>query len=811
MVVRILDITECHSDGDPSKWPTTDKGYKRNDDYFLNRIANDFWVKEWDSIDLGGPPSSAQWRLNRLPDGYAGFEKQRGDSKHVDRYLYGHPRGQFRSLQEFYPHFKHLMESGGPVGCQCKICTGNKRASTNGLTTSGSNGARSVSPARTTFSYFTQTQTKPPASKPAPPLFNQTARPISTPLLPQGRLPTPTPQAPRKQVDEDGTTDVFRVLLDELKAAEDDVVIDKKIAESTSPDWRAGNELLKELLEQWKDQPRFVPRTGELVLFVRDLNPEEVLAWDDDARTWHKVDHKSGALLGRPKWEAGVVTQMPLQQVDESDLATVPDSKGNVVNSGFRIEPLSKPGTEEKRYAKQQRYAKQHRYLPLHGLRPLVYWQDCLRECPEAEWHPTIRHVLSVANTFCVIARDRFKGVRNELSGSQATVFCRGAYIGFDLITIGDAVRLLPNPDEQKPDDDTDMLVVTAIKLRLVNIDDAGNDDWDEGRPYTTCLHISGKAFTLDRRRSFDGVGKVPISSDSDLLPAGLEGYGQWYHMTDPEQTKARLEVPFTRILGRVSESVALEKWFQAPASSSPQNDIQQFRKTTRAASSRRLRRGLSGLVEARARAYAEDPRIDRAAGKSWFWADTRVEALDLHEINDRFVGPKDETRSKSQMDSWRKLLRALDGSKHGLAVYHAERLQREEESKKEKQGLAAGSYGMVGAAVTIPDGMSGSGTDGTPQQTEAEAGEDMEMLEVEEDEDDDMVDVDEDEDRDKQPAPNDTRAGANIMNVDVDEDDPGDSDGMDDMDEASTPDVTRAGAGIPNIDGVIELSDDDD
>jgi hypothetical protein len=64
MVIRILDIADCHSDGDPSKWPTPDKGYKRNDDYFLQKIANDFWVKEWDPIDLGGPPSSAQWRLN---------------------------------------------------------------------------------------------------------------------------------------------------------------------------------------------------------------------------------------------------------------------------------------------------------------------------------------------------------------------------------------------------------------------------------------------------------------------------------------------------------------------------------------------------------------------------------------------------------------------------------------------------------------------------------------------------------------------------------------------------------------------------
>jgi hypothetical protein len=777
MVIRVLPIFDCNSDGDASKWPTADKGYTRNDDYFLQRIADDFWAKDRDQSDLGGPPSSASWRLDRLPAGYAGFEKARPNSKHVDRYLYGHPRGQFRSLAEFYPHFKHLMDNGGPVGCSCKVCSGTKRASTGGLT-NGSNGARSVSPASTSR-YFTQPQIKPNAPQQAPPvpLSNITARPANTPLLSQGRLSPPSPpRPPRKQVDEDGTTDIFRVLLDGLKAADDDVVIDRKIIESTSPDWRVGHDLLKELLDDWKSQPRFAPRTGELVMFVSDLKADETLAWDEDLQTWRKAERSPAILLGRPKWEAGVVTQMPLQHVGEMDLTKIPDTKDNVVNSGYRVEPLAKPGKDNKRFAKQ------HRYLPLHGIRPLTYWQDCLQDLPEAEWHPTVKHALSVTNTFCVIGRNRFKAVRDSLSGSQATVFCQGAYIGSDLITIGDAVRLLPSPDEQKPSEVTDILVVTAIKLRLVNIDDAGSDDWDDGCPYTLCLHISGKAFTLDRKRSFDSGGKVPIPSDSGLLPLGLEGYGQWYHSTDPKQTKARLEVPFTRILGRVQESVALDTWFQAPASSkSPENGIQQFRKPTMTAGHRRLSRGLSGLVQARAYAYAEDPRIDKAAGKSWFWADTRVEALDLHEVNNRFVGPKDDTRTKEQMADWRKLLKALDGNEHGLAVYHAERVKREEESNKEKQGLAAGSYGMVGAAVTMPDVMSGSGTDETPQQVE------------DADEDQDMVDVGEDE------------------NGDEDEDEDEDNDDDDDDEDGFAATETKSEGQTMNVDGVIELSDDDD
>jgi hypothetical protein len=771
--VRVINIKDCHSDGDSSKWPTPDKGFKRNDEYFLQKVANDYYAKDLDSAELGGSSSSATWRLDRLPAGYAGFEKPRADAKHVDRYLHGHPRGQFRSVTEFYDHFKHLMDNGGPIGCTCKVCRGNKRNSTGGATISHI-GARSVSPAQTS-SYFPSATSKASAQKQAPPipLFNQTGRPISTPLLPQGRLPDPSPpRALRKQADEDGSIDVFRILLDRLKATKDDIVIDEKISESTSPDWRVGNELLKELLDEWTASPQFVPRAGELVLFARDMKPEEALAWDNDCHTWQKVNPKTGTSLGRPKWEAGVVTQMPLQPVDERDLSGSAKDRSNVTNSGFRIEPLSKPGQGDKHYAKQ------YRYLPLHGIRPLVYWQDCTRGLSEVEWHESVKNALSVSNTFCVIGRNRFKGVRDELSGSQATIFCRGAYIGSELITVGDAVRLLPNLDEQKSDDVTDAIVVTAIKLRLVNIDEAGNDDWAEGRPYTTCLHISGKAFTLDRNRSYDGVGKVPIPSDSDLLPSGLEGYGQWYHMTDPQQTKKRLEVPFTRILGRVSESIALETWFQASTSSrSPRRDIQQFHKPTKTASFQRLKCGLSGLVEARAYAYAEDPRINKAAGKSWYWADTRVEALDIHEVNNRFVGAKDDTRTQKQMESWRKLLGALDGSKHGLAVYHAERVKREEESKKEKQELAAGSYGMVGAAVTMPDET--SGTDGTPRQGDGYEDQDMEDGE----EDKEMVDVD------------------------AEEDDDDDDDDDDDEDEPNF-DGARAGAPVVNVDRVVELSD---
>ena len=746
--IRVLPIFDCQSDGDRSKWPTASKGLTRNDGYFFEPLAN-LWAKDRDHADLGGPPSIATWRLDRLPDGYAGYEKPRPNSKHVDRYIYGHPNGQFRSLAEFYPHFKYLMDFQGSAGCPCKLCTGtNRRASKGGA---GGN-TRSTSPASSSR-YFAPPQSQ---SKPPPPPF--ASRPTGVPNLPQGRLSSPSPPPPpRKQVDEDGTPDAIRALLDELKAT--DGVIDRKIAESMSPDWRVGNDLLKELLDDWSGHYRFVPRVGELVLFVRDLKPEEGLAWDSTLHSWRKTAPNVDDLLGRPQWEAGIVTQMPLQRADESDLATAPAAKSNVVNSGFRIEPLPKPSGDDKSLSRR------HCYVPLHGIRPLAYWQNCLCNLPEEDWHQTIKYALSATNTFCVLGRDRFKGKRDEVTGSEATIFCRGAYIGSEMILLGDTVRLLPNPDEQKKDEVTEILVVTAIKLRLVNIDEAGNDDWDQGRPYTVCLHISGRAFTLDRKRSFDGVGKLPIPPDSKLLPAGLAGYGQWYHVTDPQRSRDRLEVPYTRIFNRVIESTAYESWYQTPDSA-----VQSIRKPAKTAD---LKRGANAMWLAREYAYHHDPRIDKAAGKSWYWADTRTEALDLHEVNNRFVGPKDTTRTREQMEAWRKALAALDGSKAGLADYHADRLKREKESAKEKAELGAGSYGMVGAAVTLPDPTtSGSGTDGEPRAGGAD--EDQEM-------------------------------------VDAEEDDEEDDDGDEDMGGSAVETVGGAVHTTTNRDGLIELSDDDE
>ena len=85
MAATILPI-QPGSDGDDSRRPTAD-GFRRSDGHYLERLAG-LWAKD------RGLPSGVTYRLDKLPNGYAGYEKTRGnDITHVDRYVYGHEKG----------------------------------------------------------------------------------------------------------------------------------------------------------------------------------------------------------------------------------------------------------------------------------------------------------------------------------------------------------------------------------------------------------------------------------------------------------------------------------------------------------------------------------------------------------------------------------------------------------------------------------------------------------------------------------------------------------------------------------------------
>ena len=694
--IRILPI-QPGSDGDGRRRPKTND-FTRNDDHYLERLAAQ-WAK-----DQGLPTAGITYRLDKLPDGYGGYEKSRAnDTKHVDRYIYGHPKKFGRSISEFYPHFKWLMDNNTAFNCPCKLCAGTTRIPANGASGRSGVGASvasaSPSPARQS-PYFARppVQPQPPKAKPKAPAAEPSRPSQDVPRgrprqglegLAQGR-PDPSPiRPPRKaQVDEEGTPDIYRALLDRLKTAGSESGVDQPIVESMSPDWRTGHAMLMELLTEWRELPAYVPRQGELVLFVRHLGPNETLGWDSTAQTYRIVDMISMSWIEKPKWEAGVVTQMPSENVTNEDLVSFPENKQHsVVSSGFRIEPLSQPNSVSKTHTKQ------HKYVPLHATRPLTLWKECLHDLEQKEWHATVRHALTVTSSFCVIGKYHFKGIWPE-----ATIFTQGLYLGPELVMIGDAVRLQPQTGDRQTV--TDVMIVTAIKMQLVNLDEGSDDDYDDGHPYNTCIHVSGRMYTQNPKRSFDGVGKVPISSQSPLLPDGIHELGTWYHVCDPKNPKARIEVPYQRVIGRCYENAALNAWFSAPKGLAPPAPAPGFQAvnarpvikindSAESATTNAISRGLTGIIEARAYGLSNDIRIDKEAGKTWFWADTRIEQLDLHEVNGKFVGIRDGTRNRQQMDDWRKALKALDGKSGGAEAFSAVSKRREAVQAEKEQAAA--------------------------------------------------------------------------------------------------------------------------
>ena len=662
--IQILPI-RTGTDGDGRKWPK--HHYERNDEYFKERIATDKWIHDLP----GGRQPGVVYRLDKMPGGYAGFQRPRPDSKHVDRYIYGHPNGQFRSLNEFYPHFKHLMDFGGPVGCTCKLCVnGSSKAKSGPSRVSGSG---RISDARVSESNGDREQRTGPANlispfKPGPGLDAER------------RIPQK-----RKLVDVEGIPDIYETLIERLKDAGPAEHMDEPITERMSPDWRVGNIRSNEQVEELLRLPRYVPRPGELVLFA-DLSQSESIAWDEKAQTFKYCDTSSGTMLTQPKWKAGVVTQIPREQITEEDLATDEHKERAVNESGFRIQPLSKLGDDHKAFSKQLKY------VPLHGIRPFYLWEDCLKGVTAHDIHPTVEYAITVASSFCVVGRFRFRG-----AWPNATVFARGVYLGPELILLGDTVRLTPRTsnNEQAPDKVTDVMVVTAIRLRFVNLNMEDDDMAPElpGLPYQTCLHFSGRVFTLDPTRSFDGVGKVPIDPESEILPAGLAAYGQWYHYSDPEQISARTELPYTRILGRCVEHTATKLWFNS--TKTPSFSAFQAVNAKAPIKPAEITRGLQGVRDARIYSQKNDKRIKSQEGKSWFWADTRVEQLDLHEVNQRDVGAKNKERTKGHMAKWKTSLKAIDGKTGAGEEYQAVK------SKLKEQTRVSSSYGMMRAPAS--------------------------------------------------------------------------------------------------------------
>lgn len=675
------------SDGDAAKWPGAGLRHEAPDVY-MKRLASR-WMQ-----DRGEAISGRKYILNKLPEGYALFGKARNkDPNHIDRYLYGHPVYKFRSVEEFYDHFKCLMDYGSAASCRCIGCMGGRKQ----------NATRGPRPTRGNVSMRQGAS----SSARAQPIVIPQSQESPLRQIHKWTVPARDPTPEHEMIDEEGNPDIFRRLADRLKET---IVMEEPIRQYKSFDWIIDRTSIGPLLESVASNPSFVPRLGEVVLFVRGLQDHQSIFFNKAKQTFMMWDSQMEATVALAQWEAGVVTETPHEPIDSADLIHEKPKSYQINYSGFRIEPMATVGSIEKHWSKRIAHVR------MHAIRPFVLYREILRAIKPKDYHATVQAALTVMSSISLFSPFHFKGLWPE-----ATVFCRGIFIGSELIVVGDTIRLLPARD-QESSQVWDVVKVTSIKMKMLHLDarenpeyeDPTSDSTDSDRHYDCCIHVDGIAFTRDQSRAW-GMGKIPLSSEIDHLPEPCKDSGDWYHLHDPAR---RWKVPFSRVLGRHYERVAIKSWFaelgnvtetQRSHGFAPINASQSIADMTISDTQEEagVSKGLRGVMSARTFSTQRDPRMQETGGKAWFWANHRVEQLDLHEVKGQVVSPYIHGKPTRDTTAWRRAMNIRErGAGHRpKTVGHAPTHRRGRPPKAGTSMLAASAVGSALAEVQATSG----------------------------------------------------------------------------------------------------------
>jgi hypothetical protein len=638
------------SDGDPTHVPTA--GSKTQVDppaLYLEKIGQQ-WIEA-----RGQAQEGVTFVLENLPAGYTMWERPRASNpKHWDKYLYGHPRGRpFDSPNRFYPHFAFLMENGGSnIGCPCTLCAGSggvlpksssnssrmrssSRVSSQSPNAKASSGAPPPKPTSKIPPYRPSTATASTASKPHPVVSERSsvsvtaASTMSAPTFQvKGRPKLAAAGMDSSRVDEEGTPDVYRNLIDKLKRCG---TIDETIEEPLSPDWLADQNLLPSLRRVLRNREQWMPRAGDVILYIRDLPDNVAIRQHETSGEYQLFDEDRGEPLGIPPWEAGLVAQIP---ETPSTIASLyePDTEESVIYSGVRVEPIPNPNETDKSCSKH------HKYVSLRQTRPLVLWKELLGHVPQDRWHATIINALTTTSNLSLMGKYRFRGL-----WPKADIYCHGLYLGSEMLAVGDTVRLSPSVSKNHSRC-TEVLVIKTIRLKWLELDKASNNDYDDGRPYGTEVWVYGSAYTSDPLQ----MNKEYLSETNSEPPRAAAGYGEWYPL---HPATKELAVPYSRVMGRLYERDAMEHWLSTDPAHPPDLNV-----------------GREALIEARAFSRKHDRRISEQPGTTWYWGDDRADGLNIHTINGLETAKHDTQRDIRDLRKNIKVMDAMRSNAQGAA-----------------------------------------------------------------------------------------------------------------------------------------------
>jgi Transcription-silencing protein Clr2 len=496
--------------------------------------------------------------------------------------------------------------------------------------------------------------------------------------------------------DEEGTSDIYKSLIQLLHQHRQlRSTIKQDIKEKASFDWRAehndkyGNnfKILASHFGNVRIQHSFVPRIGELVLWCPD-HPDDVdIMYNPEVGGFQFYSMERQNFHGFPRWRGGVITQSPSSDsnIDVPDVLHVGHRKDSLNRAGFRVETFPDVNNHDKSASKQ------YKYVPLRQIRPLNHWQMVLRGIPKDKLDPSVLNAVTCMVTVSLLEKYRLTGCWPD-----ATIHCKGIYIGAELLIEGDAVRILPSPKESsaRPLGCTDVLVISSIRLQLYDITEEHIKINNPHISTTSSITLVGTAYTLDPSRAYVQASGTspnvappqPIPSDviEQSLPiVGATAYGNWYALHNPQQ---KIEISHDRVLGRLYESDAMSMWTGTLGN------------RTISLVSPSLSYDLASVLSGRRFGSATDERISNAEAGAihWHWADTRVMALSLETVNGLEVGPYHSIRDARTLQAWRARLKIIDGVHTSIDT--------KESMLSRQKGRPKGSR-MVNGMLVVPDG----------------------------------------------------------------------------------------------------------
>ena len=470
----------------------------------------------------------------------------------------------------------------------------------------------------------------------------------------------PKPKCPVS--DREGNPDVYKIALRKLRKRG---VLDERIKEPECMDWRAEKTQLEEHIERVRIQQSYIPRLGEIVLWTPALEG----GLRENPKTKAIEAYSGERFLSIPEWRAGIVAQVPREDIKLRDIVETSDKSMDVNYSGFRIETFPDTLSSDKSYSLH------YKYVPLKCIKPFNSFEVFLQQIPREQFHPSIEYAMTVMSSISLLNKTRIRG-----TSPDASILSQAMYLGAELLVIGDAVRLKPKGSTAENCSSnmiTDVLVIEEIRVDLSSCDD---DYQSERLAENYRFRIRGKAYTNSPYRVYTIGGNPPAMSHDEVVGAfqytGMGGYGDWYGL----HRGKTVEVSQDMIIGRCYEPDAMAILFGSLS----------------------ISRDLHGVLIGRDYSRQTDERI--AEGKHWFWGDYRTQTLALDTLNGEDVGPYNEARD---IGKWKANLHIIDGQATAADVRKAKPPGKL--GRPSKNAKAFGDFSKTSTLVSTGLGVDGS------------------------------------------------------------------------------------------------------